>query len=142
MATPEKDPITCHVLNTVTGRPAAGIKVTLLPPVHSGSTSDFPGVLGHFTAVTNADGRILNWKYEPGPSGWTPKTGPPTVEEVLASQHGERTVWKLKFETADYYGDKNTFFPFVEVTVFVKKGEHHHVPLLMGPYSYTTYRGS
>ena len=52
-------------------------------------------------------------------------------------------VWSLKFETGAYYGEGKTFFPEVEVRFWVERGvEHYHVPLLLGPWSYTTYRGS
>jgi len=51
-------------------------------------------------------------------------------------------IFKLKFETEQYYGEGKTFWPFVELSFIVKPGEHFHVPLLLGPYSYTTYRGS
>ena len=55
-------------------------------------------------------------------------------------------TWSLKFETGAYYGEDNTFFPEVEVKfrVEAKEGKysHYHVPLLLGPWSYTTYRGS
>jgi 5-hydroxyisourate hydrolase len=52
------------------------------------------------------------------------------------------SIWKLQFDTGAYYGAGNTFFPVVELSFLVKEGEHFHVPLLLGPYSYTTYRGS
>jgi 5-hydroxyisourate hydrolase len=52
------------------------------------------------------------------------------------------SVWKLEFSTAEYYGPEKCFFPVVGLTFLVKDGEHFHVPLLLGPYSYTTYRGS
>lgn len=126
----EKDPITCHVLDTLTGRPAASIAVslTLLRPL---------GPSTPFTAVTNADGRISNWQYQEGPSL-------ASIFENL-SEHAEgRMVWSLKFDTGAYFGTGRTFFPEVEVRFFVaaEEGGHYHVPLLLGPWSYTTYRGS
>lgn len=54
----------------------------------------------------------------------------------------DASMWKLRFDTGAYYGWEKTFFPFVELTFLVKPGEHFHVPLLLGPYSFTTYRGS
>lgn len=71
-----------------------------------------------------------------------------SLEEVfsMASEHGEdaEMVWSLKFDTAAYWGRSNTFFPEVEIRFFVRgpEAEHYHVPLLLGPWSYTTYRGS
>ena len=141
MAT-DRAPITCHVLDTTTGRPGANISVKLYNP--NISTTNF------FTASTNADGRIANWQ---GPDG---QDGPQCVEVINslirenASQEGKlvpgcplgSSIWKLEFDTGGYYGVQNTFFPKVELIFLVKEGEHFHVPLLLGPYSFTTYRGS
>jgi 5-hydroxyisourate hydrolase len=122
-----KDPITCHVLDTVAGRPAANISATLTlispgPPSPS------------FTATTDSDGRIMRWSASPGPS----------LEFVIAiSEPSTPMIWSLKFDTGRYFGASNTFFPEVEIKFFFKaSGEHYHIPLLLGPWSYTTYRGS
>jgi len=122
----EKDSITCHVLDTLTGRPAANIAVTLTSPAN-------PQV--NFHASTNADGRIMNWQ-----SAATSQPGE-SIQYYLGSGSGT-TTWKLRFDTGTYYGQGNTFWPEVELTFYVKSGEHYHVPLLLGPYSFTTYRGS
>jgi 5-hydroxyisourate hydrolase len=56
------------------------------------------------------------------------------------------SVWSLKFNTSKYWGEGGTFYPEVEVKFFVRRegleGGHWHVPLLLGPWGYTTYRGS
>jgi 5-hydroxyisourate hydrolase len=114
-----RDPITCHVLDTTAGRPAASITATL-------RRAENPSV---FTAVTNADGRIANWRAEDGAS----------IADLIEGGPG---IWRIRFDTGAYYGEGNTFFPEVEVAFWVKGGEHFHVPLLLSPYSYTTYRGS
>jgi 5-hydroxyisourate hydrolase len=50
-------------------------------------------------------------------------------------------VYRLAFAVEDYLGD--TFYPEVVITFRIRNGaEHHHVPLLLSPYSYSTYRGS
>ncbi|KAI9800674.1 MAG: hypothetical protein M1825_003996 [Sarcosagium campestre] len=121
-------PITCHVLDTTTGHPAHSLAVTLTLLKPFGPSTPF-------TAVTDADGRIKKWNEQPGPS----------MEEFirLSAEEGEETVWALKFDTGAYFGIGNTFFPEVEVRFFVKgTSEHYHIPLLLGPWSYTTYRGS
>lgn len=55
--------------------------------------------------------------------------------------------YSLTFDTDEYFGQRGvkTFFPEVEVKFVVRaeaKGEHYHVPVLLGPFGYTTYRGS
>jgi len=120
-------PITCHVLDTTTGRPAASLSValTLISP-----SSEAKG----FIATTDSDGRVKSWStISPGP----------TLEDLFASTPGDGAMWSLRFDTGSYFGQGKTFFPEVEIKFFVGgKGEHYHVPLLLGPYSYTTYRGS
>jgi 5-hydroxyisourate hydrolase len=133
----DRAPITCHVLDTTTGRPGANIAVKLYNP-------NAPSNIV-FTASTNADGRIANWKE---PVGFYPPIA--SLIQEFASQNGKlvagcplgSSIWKLEFDTGSYYGVQNTFFPKVELTFLVKEGEHFHVPLLLGPYSFTTYRGS
>lgn len=120
--------ITCHALDTTCGKPAANVKVELLldePTLASGTST--------LTATTNSDGRVAQWSADPE-----------GIVTKLAAQHtGERLRWKLKFYTEDYYGAGNTFFPFVEIAFYTDLAKSHfHVPLLLGPWSYTTYRGS
>lgn len=126
-----RDHITCHVLDTTTGRPAAGIYVILS---HN---------LGHnqmvFTARTDHNGRIDSWNHPPGS---------PSLRSALDAEiqggGDPKSIWTLKFNTLEYFGSGNTFFPEVEVRFFVNAGmvDHYHVPLLLSPWSYTTYRGS
>lgn len=128
-AAPAREPITCHVLDLTTGRPATSIAVslTLLRPF---------GPSAPLTAVTSSDGRVNQWSGEAGSS----------LSEIFTnlSEHDDgQMVWSLKFDTGAYFGKNQTFFPEVEVRFFVDaKGGHYHVPLLLGPWSYTTYRGS
>lgn len=128
MAAPaQKDPITCHVLDTTTGRPAAGIKVALVP-----SRLDWDWE-PEFYATTDTDGRVLNWKAT-FPDDQEKLAGgeikrlitkiSPSGEANLAA--GEARRWKLRFETGAYYGEDKTFFPIVELTFLVKAGEEHY----------------
>jgi len=99
-----------------------------------------------FTSVTNTDGRIANWESELPASG-TPHSIASLIKEQAEKVGGGivekgASVWQIRFNTGAYYGVGKTFWPVVELTFFVKEGEHFHVPLLIGPYSYTTYRGS
>ncbi|KNG51639.1 transthyretin domain-containing protein [Stemphylium lycopersici] len=132
--TPQKPPITCHVLDTTLGRPAANIPVTLT--LHSPTSSSAHPTT--FTATTNTDGRVTAWN----PS--TPFSSTPLRDMFL--QQGDQK-YSLTFDTEAYFGERGikTFFPEVEVKFLVReegKGEHYHVPVLLGPFGYTTYRGS
>lgn len=129
MATEKKPPITCHVLDTTLGRPAASIPVTLT--LHSSSETKFSG-------TTNNDGRVTSW------TSSTPFNAS-SLEDVFKQAGDQR--YSLTFDTENYFGERNikTFFPEVEVKFVVRqeaKGEHYHVPVLLGPFGYTTYRGS
>ncbi|EMD70072.1 hypothetical protein COCSADRAFT_167000 [Bipolaris sorokiniana ND90Pr] len=135
---PAKPPITCHVLDTTIGRPAANIPVTLTLYPSSSSSSTTSSSNLSFTATTNTDGRVTSW---------TPSTpfSSTTLAEAFAQAGDQR--YALTFDTEAYFGERGiaTFFPEVEVKFVVReggKGEHYHVPVLLGPFGYTTYRGS
>jgi 5-hydroxyisourate hydrolase len=107
--------ITTHVLDTAAGRPAAGIRVLLA--VRSGADWRTLG-----EAVTDDDGRVRD-------------IGPDTV--------GPGT-YRLTFRTEDYFfhDGRESFFPEVTVTFTVTDASHHHVPILLSPFAFSTYRGS
>ncbi len=145
-------PITCHVLDTTIGRPGANIEVTLRclsPP-----NKQFGSVPQIFTAKTNSDGRIKEWNNKFGVEVWAvvnegsdpfeldEKKGCDGEDKTENEETDDSTIWSLKFEVEKYYGKGTTFWPYVELVFRVKKGEHYHVPLLLTPHSYTTYRGS
>ncbi|KAF2197219.1 Hydroxyisourate hydrolase [Delitschia confertaspora ATCC 74209] len=137
MATPSRPPITCHVLDTTIGRPGANIpvKLTLLQVGGRAATANLP-----FTAITNSDGRVTSWT-APNPAHLELHT---LCEKDFSD---EDFMWSLTFNTEEYFGKKGikTFFPEVEVKFVVRReqrGEHFHVPVLLGPFGYTTYRGS
>lgn len=132
----DKDPITTHVLDTTTGLPAKGLNVslTLVEPLLDPTSNDKVD----FFAETNADGRILKWKDRTGMS----------LDQVLAAFEG-KMVWRLSYRVEEYYGEGKTFYPQVDLEFYTQPGgseagsrPHLHVPLLLGPWSYTTYRGS
>jgi 5-hydroxyisourate hydrolase len=139
MSTTARPPITCHILDTLTGTPAASVPVsiTLLSPSATNTVT--------FQSLTNNDGRITEWT--------APKESQETsLQSVFEGLEGE-LLWVCRFETRQYFADKGIkpFFPEVEIRFLTEgfKGRgsegaklHWHVPLLLGPYSYTTYRGS
>jgi 5-hydroxyisourate hydrolase len=104
--------ISTHVLDAALGRPAEGVPVRLTTP--DGAVSE---------GVTDADGR---------------------VGDLLTAPPGPG-VHRLTFDTAAYFAatGQTGFHPEVTVAFEVADGRPHvHVPLLLSPYSYTTYRGS
>lgn len=109
--------VTTHVLDTALGQPAAGVAVRLEFVSDDGWTE-----LGR--SVTDADGRARD-------------VGPATLPPG---------IYRLVFDTGAYFagqGSKPAFFPEVAITFRVDgESPHHHVPLLLSPFAYSTYRGS
>ena len=108
--------ISTHILDTAHGRPAVGVAVTL----SRRASGDWSVVAN---AVTDADGRV----------------------KEFASGRIERGEYRLEFDTAAYFESSGTaaFYPEVSVVFTVEDtGAHHHVPLLLAPFGYTTYRGT
>jgi 5-hydroxyisourate hydrolase len=136
-------PITCHVLNTLSGTPASNLKATLtllsttnssLPKASSDSGAQESSV--SFSATTNEDGRVKDWI----------SSTSHTVNSALGPfAAGEKVPFSIRFEIGSWYEAQgiDCFWPEIEVKFYVKKGErHYHVPVLVGPWTYTTYRGS
>jgi 5-hydroxyisourate hydrolase len=111
--------ISTHVLDTALGKPAGGVGVRLARREASGAWTE----LG--LAKTDADGRCTQLL----PDG----AGLPAGR------------YRLAFDTGDYFARMSVagLYPLVEITFEVRHGEEHfHVPLLLSPNGYTTYRGS
>ena len=109
-------PITTHVLDTARGRPAAGV------PIHL-EVKDGAGWRSLGRGVTDADGRL----------------------RTLVSGAIEAGVYRITFDTAAYFRSHGVdgFYPEAAIVFEVRApGEHYHVPLLLSPYGYSTYRGS
>ena len=112
--------ITSHVLDISRGAPAAGIAVRL---EHRRGDAEDWRLVG--SSVTNADGRV---------SDLSPASAP-----AAAGQY------RLTFETHRYFAGQaiSTLYPAVVIVIEAAAGEsHYHVPLLLSPFGYTTYRGS
>jgi 5-hydroxyisourate hydrolase len=105
--------ITTHVLDTTRGRPVAALAVQL-------ARREDGGWRTVAEAATDRDGRIRDW----------PDADPPGPGD-----------YRLTFATGDHFAE--AFYPEVSVVFTVSDpGEHHHVPLLLSPFGYTTYRGT
>jgi len=110
--------ITTHVLDTSRGRPAQGVPVTLEIEAAGGW-----GLVGKGT--TNADGRISDL--------------------VAAELTIEPGVYRLIFDTGKYFArdQSESFYPQVTIVFRLADAtQHYHVPLLLSPFGYSTYRGS
>ncbi len=104
--------VTTHVLDAATGLPAAGVPVMLSGP---------DGVIAR--SVTDADGRVKEF-------------GPDALEAG---------AYRIEFDTAAYFAASGTagFYPRVTIDFsLADPASHYHVPLLLSPFAYSTYRGS
>ena len=109
--------ITTHVLDTAAGKPGKGISIRLMK-----NENDNWLVIAE--GITNADGRVSDLL----PAGKILSTGD----------------YRIIFNIGEYYKIQKikTFYPAVEILFTVFDGNHYHVPLLISPYGYSTYRGS
>ena len=110
--------ITTHVLDTSKGIPAEGIKISLQKPTGEDQWEEIT------SGTTNSDGRITNF-----------------MSEDLIIPPGR---YRMLFETRSYFEKSNLkgFYPEIPVVFEITNTEHHHIPLLLSPFGYSTYRGS
>lgn len=108
--------LSTHVLDAVSGTPAAGVAMTLERRV-DGEGGSWTGVA---TATTDDDGRARDFpQVRPG-------------------------VHRLVFGTGAWFAatGRTGFYPEVAICFAVSEERHYHVPLLLSPFAYSTYRGS
>lgn len=115
--------LSCHSLDTTLGIPAKGMPVRLQRKMKKNGTTllakKWETISDH---ETNADGRIRDF-----------------------SPLSEAGTYKMIFDTAEYFkktGILQYFYPQVKIVFTVEPGQHYHIPLLISPYGYSTYRGS
>lgn len=113
--------LTTHVLDTARGCPAAGLKIELFAIARDTRT--------HLkTLVTNEDGR--------------------TDEHILPSDNFETGTYELVFHAGAYLDQIGTppeaprFLDVIPLRFGMSQADHYHVPLLLSPFGYSTYRGS
>ena len=113
--------LTTHVLDTARGCPAAGLKIELYKIANN--SLEFLS-----EAVTNEDGR--------------------TDKQILSSIDFKIGEYELLFYCGDYIARHNQiiegvqFLNIVPIRFSMSENLHYHVPLLLSPYGYSTYRGS
>ncbi|SER26607.1 MULTISPECIES: hydroxyisourate hydrolase [Pseudomonas] len=118
MAVAANNPLSVHVLNLETGVPSSGVNVTL--ERHMGEAWQ-PLAQG----TTNEQGRI--------------------AELYPSDKPLQKGEYRVVFKTGEYYKKTGheTFFPEIPVIFEVKQtDQHYHIPLLLSPYGFSTYRGS
>lgn len=109
--------ITTHILDTTKGKPATGVTITL----YAKEGQDWQKIA---RGITNDDGRI-----------------PDLIKTDAVLPLG---IYKMNFDTKGYFETQKTesFYPTVDIVFEIKTTEHYHVPLLLNPFGYSTYRGS
>jgi 5-hydroxyisourate hydrolase len=109
--------ITTHILDTTRGLPAGGVSISM----YEKAGTEWVEVA---SGITDSDGRIKDL-LKPGvilPMG----------------------TYKMKFATKEYFKvhGLEAFYPCVEIIFDIRSQEHYHIPLLLNPFGYSTYRGS
>jgi 5-hydroxyisourate hydrolase len=110
--------ITTHVLDISVGRPAANIAVILETQSARGDWAELA------RGATDANGRLRDW---------------PAAKALPAG------IYRLSFDTRTYFGARKiaSLYPQVVIVFEVRDAqEHYHIPLLLSPFGYSTYRGS
>ncbi len=109
--------ITTHILDTSLGKPANGITISLEEKTGNNWNTLASG-------ITNSDGRISD-----------------LLPDTNFLSHG---IYRLLFKVRPYFESMNvkSFYPEITVEFEITEDKHYHVPLLLNPYGYSTYRGS
>ncbi len=109
--------LTTHILDTSIGKPAQNVSIVLEQKVSGGWNKLAEG-------ITNTDGRVSNL----------------LAADIIL----DKGIYRLLFDTQSYFKTQNlkSFYPSVTVEFEITDGSHYHVPLLLNPYGYSTYRGS
>lgn len=109
--------ITTHVLDTTIGKPGEGISIELQQQKNNEWLTIAKG-------VTNNDGRITDLLEQ---------------DKVLSPN-----TYRMVFHTASYFSNQNkkAFYPIVIIHFQTMDQSHYHIPLLLNPFGYSTYRGS
>jgi 5-hydroxyisourate hydrolase len=109
--------LTTHILDTTKGKPAQGVRLSLYRQLNE----DWKEIS---IGSTDQDGRVM---------------GLLNKDALL-----DPGTYKMRFETGEYFDKQGiqSFYPFVEIIFNITTKEHYHIPLLISPHGYSTYRGS
>lgn len=113
--------LSTHILDTALGKPAANVAVQLFQLHDEGDGGGWEQI---GSGVTDSDGRC---------------------KKLLGERALEALTYKVSFATAEYFRSLQlpTLYPYIEIVFSVANpAEHYHIPLLLAPNGYTTYRGS
>ena len=110
--------ITTHILDTTAGKPVRGVTIVLYQQQNDGEWKEVS------KGITNEDGRI-----------------PDLLAKDFVLPFG---IYKMKFETKEYFDTQfiPSFYPYIEIIFEITTIEHHHIPLIVSPFGYSTYKGS
>jgi 5-hydroxyisourate hydrolase len=110
--------ISTHVLDTANGRPASGVLIVLEMVAADGASTVIR------QTATDDEGRVSR-----------------VLPEGFAFLAG---TYRLTFDTQSYFASQNVecFYPIVTVSFKARATEHYHIPLLLSPFGYSTYRGT
>ena len=110
--------ISTHILDTARGVPAKGVRVTLQSSTAEHKWEDIA------MGTTNADGRV-----------------PDLLSKETNLAEG---IYRIRFDVSAYFSEHKTrsFYPCIEVVFELAADGHYHVPLLLSPWGFSTYRGS
>ena len=119
MASQASQNLSTHILDTSKGQPAPNVDIHLYQQLNGTTWTKVT------SGITDADGRFKNF---------------------FSGQNGLRAqTYKLKFDVKSYFDiqGQDTLYPYIEVIFNVKNpNQHYHIPLLLNPFGYSTYRGS
>jgi len=109
--------VTTHILDTTRGLPAASVSITLYEKAGLEWIEVASGITDH-------DGRIKD-----------------LLKPNILLPMG---TYKMHFAVKEYFKIQGmeAFYPFVEIVFDIRSNEHYHIPLLLNPFGYSTYRGS
>ncbi|XP_039960768.1 5-hydroxyisourate hydrolase [Bactrocera neohumeralis] len=109
--------ISAHILDTTVGQAAANVNITVYRLEGENNWQKLS------EATTNQDGR---------------------VNQLVPATRYKSGIYKLHFDVKPYHTERgiSSFYPFIEIVVLCEHGQHYHIPLLLNPFGYTTYRGT